>query len=96
MRPTARRDEAQRLRAQGWTYPRIAERLGISQQAAHALVTRATSSPDTETVWVRLARDTHERLQCEYEQACRSRGEAETARGFRNWLSERAVKALDA
>jgi hypothetical protein len=94
MRPTARREEAQRLRAQGWTYPQIAARFGISKQASHALVIRATSSLETETVWIRLPHDTHQRLRREYERASRRKGEAETEPGFRAWLSERAVRAL--
>jgi hypothetical protein len=94
MRPTARRDEAQLLRAQGWTYPQIAARFGVSKQAARGLVIRATSLPDVQTVWTRLPHDTHQRLRREYERASRRNGEAVTDRGFRAWLSARAVRAL--
>jgi hypothetical protein len=84
------------LRAQGWTYPRIAARFGVSPQAARGLVIRATEPRDAETVWVRLTRDTHERLQSEYGQERRRKGEPETVPDFRRWLSERAVRTLEA
>lgn len=36
----ARDAEAARLRARGWTYPRIAEHFGVTKQAVHQMVQR--------------------------------------------------------
>jgi hypothetical protein len=92
MRRTSRREEARRLRAEGWSYPQIAARLGMTKQGAHVLVNR---THDTRCVWVRLPRATHARLQREYEQSARRRGRGATDRGFSDWLSRRAARALE-
>jgi hypothetical protein len=95
MRATARRQEARRLRAQGWTYPQIGAHVGVTYQRAQQLV-KDSQQATTEFVWVRLPHGTHEGLRREYQRACRRRGEAETDRGFRAWLSRRAARALEA
>jgi hypothetical protein len=91
MRPSPRRDEARRLRAEGWTYAQIGAHMGVTHQRAQQIVSR---EPTVEFVWTRLPHDTHQRLRREYERASRRNGEAVTDRGFRAWLSARAVRAL--
>jgi hypothetical protein len=88
MRRTSRGEEARRLRDEGWSYPQIAARLGITKQGAHVLVNR------THCVWVRLPHATHARLQRQYERSARRRGHGPTDSGFSDWLSKRAVRAL--